>query len=361
MSATPALHRHPAWFGVVMGTGAMASLISLQSEVLNQPVLEWVALGLLWSSSGIGLVLLPRYIARLSERRELRAEITDPSSGPMLATLPAGFLVLAIGWASIGPGPLSETTVAIVAAVLVGIGSVMAVAYSTLWALTMSTNNVGLDRLHGGWLLPVVISLLVPVALSYLTEYWPEYTSALLLVGFAFLGIGSVLFLGFFSLFLVRLFTVVPMANSLNPSLWIPLAPASISGVAAIELAQSAQADGIIGPDLVWLAVAFAAMGIGFGLWWALFASMEVARARASGGIPYSVGWWSYVFPTTALAISVTLVGQVVGLPPLIGLVPSAFALGVWLLVSVKTLRALTGGDGSHISHRIIAELHINQ
>lgn len=348
MSGTTTLHQHPAWFGAVMGTGAIAIVINLQSEVLEQQALEWIAIGMLWLSTILSCVLIPRYFRRLSGNHELRQEIIDPNSGAMLATLPAGVLVLAIGWGSIGPEPFPESVTVAIAAVLVGIGAAMTVAYSVAWVLGMSTSHMSLDRMHGGWLLPVVMSLLVPVGLSSLMDYWPQLTLALLTIGFAFLGIGTILFFGVFSMLIVRLATQTPSPNSLSPSLWIPLAPAGIFGVAAIRLTQSAEADGLVGPDFLWLAVAVAVMGIGFGLWWALFASMDVTRARSHGGVPFHLGWWSFVFPTAAMAISITLVGQVADFPPFLGVVASVCAVGVWILVSIKTVQSVISEASTH-------------
>lgn len=342
MSGMPPLHQQPAWFGAVMGTGAIAVLLNIQSQSLDLPTLQWIAVGMLWLGTVLAVVLWPRYFRRLLQRHELREEIADPSHGAMLATLPAGILVLAVGWGSVGPATLPEELAMWVAAVLVAIGTVMAMGYSAYWATSINAREVGLERIHGGWMIPVVMPLLVPVALVPIMHYWPDSTESLLLVGFAFLGIGSLLFLGIFSMFVIRLATQSPLPNPMAPSLWIPLAPAGVFGVAIIRLTQAAQRIELVGSEFLWIAIALASMGIGFGIWWAVFSLVDLRRIRAGGGIPFHMGWWGYVFPIAAMALAISIVAEIMEFSPIIGVVVTAIASAVWLMVAIKTVKAVS-------------------
>ncbi len=341
MSGMPSLHLQPAWFGAVMGTAAMSIVLNLQAHIFEQSLVEWFAVGFLWIATALALILWPRYFRRLARRHELREEIADPGHGAMLATLPAGLLVLAVAWGAIGSLTVPEPIALVIALVLVIVGTIIATGYSVIWAMSIQSREVGLERIHGGWMIPVVMPLLVPVALVPIMNYWPMSAMALLFVGFAFLGVGTLLFLGIFSLFIIRLATQPPLPNPMSPSLWIPLAPAGIFGVAIIRLTESAIAGGIVEPDLLWIALALAVMGIGFGLWWTIFAFMDLVRVRANGGIPFHVGWWGFVFPTAAMAISITLVGQLIDFPPIIGAVATLLVVGVWATVFIRTVRAV--------------------
>ncbi len=85
-------------------------------------------------------------------------------------------------------------------------------------------------------------------------------------------------------------------------------------------------------------------MGIAFGLWWAVFALIELMRLRRTGGVPFHIGWWSFVFPTAAMAICIGSVGDATGLMPVkvIGAV-AAFTLAcVWALVATRTMLAVS-------------------
>jgi hypothetical protein len=77
-----------------MGTGVVAVSAAAEAQQWDWPWLEVVAELLLLLASVLAIVLLPRYAARLRDGGGLRAELADVARGPMLATLPAGLLVL---------------------------------------------------------------------------------------------------------------------------------------------------------------------------------------------------------------------------------------------------------------------------
>ncbi len=72
-----------------MGTGALAVTLAYQAEIWRWEWLTTVAVVALGLASVLGIVLLPRYLSRLRNRRELAAELRDPGHGAQLATLPA--------------------------------------------------------------------------------------------------------------------------------------------------------------------------------------------------------------------------------------------------------------------------------
>jgi tellurite resistance protein TehA-like permease len=88
--------------------------------------------------------------------------------------------------------------------------------------------------------------------------------------------------------------------------------------------------------------VLLATMGVGFGLWWALFAAMEHRRLRATG-IPFHPGWWGYVFPVAAMALSITAIGAATSVTPVVWLGAAATAglVVLWAVVAARTVGLL--------------------
>jgi tellurite resistance protein TehA-like permease len=83
-------------------------------------------------------------------------------------------------------------------------------------------------------------------------------------------------------------------------------------------------------------------MGVGFGLWWALFAAVE-HRRLSSTAIPFHPGWWGYVFPVAAMALSITGIGTATDLTAItaLGMIATVGLVLLWVVVAARTLRLL--------------------
>lgn len=322
---------HPAWYGAVMGTAALALALHLQSLTWDQSWLAIAARLVLILASVLALVLLPRYLRRARDRARLLAEIGNAAHGAMLATLPAGLLVLATAWGRVGWQPWGLW----VDAVLLAVGTVIALGLGLAWSTAMLRGNAGLAGVNGGWLIPPVMNLIVPLAMAPLIAHWPGAAPLLLVVAFAFYGIGLILFLALLALLIARLAVAEPLPAAMAPSMWIPLAPAGVGGLALLQLMRAGTEAGVLtgfGPG-VWIS----AMGLGFGLWWAAFAWLELRRSRP----PLHPGWWGFVFPIAAMTLSLGTTGLLLDLAALevVGAIATAGLVALWILVAWRTVR----------------------
>lgn len=324
------MKNHPAWYGSVMATGATALVLSVQAATWGWHWLEWVARIFLFLASVLAVVLLPRYLRRFGDRVALTVEIGDAANGAMLATLPAGLLILATAWGRVGPAPAGLW----IDTVLLVLGTVVALVLGLVWSTAVMRGNHGLEAVNGGWLIPPVMNLLVPLALSPLIVEAGGAAPLLMVVGFAFYGIGVVLFLAMMTLFIARLAFREPPPAGMAPMQFIPLAAAGLTGLALLELLRAGVQAGV--PDVgfhagIWVA----AMGLGFGLWWAVFAWLEFRRARP----PVHPGWWGLVFPVAAMTLSLANLGLDTNMVVLqvAGALATVVLLGVWGMVAART------------------------
>lgn len=339
--ATP--YRHPAWYGSVMGTGAVALALAAQGTAWD---IHWLSQSggiMLVVASVLAVVLLPRYLKRAGKPSELSTELGDPGHGAMLSTLPAGLLVLATAWGRIGPEFVSSGIALWTNAVLLIIGALLATVLGIWWSTLMLRSTPKLEGINGGWLIPPVMNMLVPLPMAALISANPDLAPSLVLVAFVFYGIGVILFVSIMTLLIARLALREPLPAQMAPSLWIPLAPAGMIGLALLRLQQAAATAGVPGYDGVAFGIAVAAMGVGFGLWWALFAWVELRNIRANGGPPLHPGWWGFVFPIGAMTLSITAIGTAtdIGWVKVVGAIATALLSLVWVLVAIRTTKFL--------------------
>jgi len=82
-------------------------------------------------------------------------------------------------------------------------------------------------------------------------------------------------------------------------------------------------------------------MGIGFGLWWTVFATIELLRIRKVSPPPVSPGWWGFVFPVGALTISIATLGSAIDVAGLevLGAIATVILAALWMMVIVRTTR----------------------
>ena len=304
-TAVPAgTHAHPGWFGAVMSTAVLSVLAYQERTVWDAPWLSAVAVGLLIVTSVLALALAPRYARSLVRPGVVTAELGDPDAGSLLATVPAGILLLAAAWGTVGPLVIAADAALAVDAVLAVIGGLLAVWVGMMWNTSPGRGSRGLAGVNGSWLIPPVCTMLVALAIAPLVTVDARAGAVLLLVAFAFLGAGLVLFVVVLALLVARLVLHPDVPATLAPTMWIPLAPAGVIGIAAIRLTDGAIGIGLAEPSMRYAATAIAALGFGFGLWWALFAALDLARLRRRGGMAFHPGWWAFVFPPAALLLS---------------------------------------------------------
>lgn len=335
---------HPAWFGSVMGTGALGLAVSAQQWFLGADWPVGVGMVLVMLASLLAIVLAPRYLGRLTRRDALAHELADPAHGPMLATVPAGLLVLSIGWSRVASEFLPEALTLWVAGILLVLGAGIALALGLIWSAAMFRQSQGLERVNGGWLIPPVMNLLVPLALAPFIANNPGQALGLLLLGFAFYGIGLILFLIVMTLLVARLAAHEPLPAMMAPSMWIPLAPAGVLGLSFLRLQQAAVEAAVPGFSGATAGLIVSAIGIGFGLWWSGFAALELRRIRAAGGPPVHPGWWGFVFPVAAMVLSISALASAADLAVLglVGLLTTIGLAVLWILVAWRTIPLLT-------------------
>jgi C4-dicarboxylate transporter/malic acid transport protein len=344
---------HPGWFGAVMGTGIVGVAAYLNpggSHTLLRPA---HALGVAFVLAAwlLAVAVTVPYIARIVRHRDAAAaDLRHPLVGGLYATFPAALLVLAVATATVGGSVLSVHAVVAVVAVLAAVGSLLAFAAAVAFTyLLFSGEGLAAETANGGWFIPPVVAIIIPLTLLPLLPHVGLPAGRLLLLaGYSGLGIGFFLYLLVAAVLFGRLiFHPLPPAP-LAPSLWIGLGPIAVGSLALLRLAAAGKPFWGAETAAVQHVSAIAAATLwGFGLWWLATAALLLARYLRRGPLPFGVGLWGLTFPLGAYTVA-TL--QLARSWPTGALEWAAAALflalvGLWLLVTTRTLAAIRTGE----------------
>jgi C4-dicarboxylate transporter/malic acid transport protein len=344
---------HPGWFAAVMGTGIVGVAAYLnpgnQSGLHHTAHVIGVAFVLL--SWLLAIAIAIPYLIRLIRHRDAAAaDLRHPIIGALYATLPAAILVLAVATAAVGGSLLPAHTVVVIVAVLTAIGAPLALAAGVLFAYTLfSSDGVAGESVNGGWFIPPVVAIIIPLALiPLLPHVSPADGRLLLLAGYAALGIGLLLFLLIAAVLFGRLiFHPLPPAQ-LAPSLWIGLGPIGVGSLALLRLAAAGHSFwGASAAAVQTVSQLTAAVLWGLGIWWLAIATALLIRYLRNGGLPFSVGLWAFTFPLGAYTVATLGLARSWHSTPLewVGAMLFLTLVGFWVLVTTRTLRAIHTGQ----------------
>ena len=272
------------------------------------------------------------------------------SSARSTPRFPAAILVLAVATATVGGSILPAHTVVVIVAVLTAIGAPLAFAAGVVFAYVLFTSDgVPPESVNGGWFIPPVVAIIIPLALTPLLPHVSASAARLLLVvGYATLGIGLLLFLLIAAMLFARLVLHPLPPAPLAPSLWIGLGPIGVGSLALLRLAAAGHPFwGTSAAAVQTVSQATAATLWGLGLWWLAIAALLLIRYLRHGGLPYSIGLWAFTFPLGAYTAATIQLARTWHTTPLEWAGAALFLslLGVWLLVTTRTLHAITTGE----------------
>ena len=342
---------HPGWFASVMGTGilAVASYDNPGGVARLQTTAHGVGFAVAVLAYLLGAVLLVAYALRwVRHTGACRADLRHPVLGAMHATLPAGLLVLSVMTSVVGPGLLPAAVVVPLAATLVALGAAIGLVLGVAFAYTLFTGEVAPASVNGGWFIPPVVTIIIPVALASLVPHVGAGAARLLLAaGYATFGMGFVLFLLTLGLLFARLILHPLPPAALAPTVWIALGPVGVGALAALALARATAAAtpataGAVGT----VSLLFASTLWGFGLWWLGIAAALLVRYMRAGGFTFHLGWWAFTFPLGAFTVATLTIARAWQTPALDTLAALLY-LGVltfWVVVGSRTVRGMLTG-----------------
>lgn len=342
---------HPGWFAAVMGTAILA--VATYDNPGNFSALLSIAhaAGVVIAAIAYALaaVLIVAYLARWLQHTDAAvADLQHPVMGAVYGTVPGGLLVLAVMTSVIGPSVLPGLIVTAIVAVLAVVGGLLAVAVSVTFAYVLFTGQAQVAMVNGGWFIPPVVTIIIPMALVPLMTHVDAGTSRLfLMLGYALYGTGFMLFLLVMSMLHDRLVLHPLPGAPMAPSLWIGLGPVGVGALALLSLAHAGAAVFGSSASAVTIVSRLAATALwGFGVWWLAAAIALLVRYLRAGTLPYSLGWWAFTFPLGAFTVATLTLGRAwdTSVIEWFGVLLYVGLVTFWVLVSAGTVRGLRSG-----------------
>ena len=338
----------PSWGASVMGTSALSVALLVVGEGTSaEDVTGSAARIVLVVAVIVGAVVLSATAARwIRYPAQARADLRHPIKGGMTATAAGALLTLAVAIGKVGPGFLPESLIEPAVVVLAILGGLLAllIGWEFLGEVFTSTDPT-LAQMSGAWFVPPVVTIVVPLALLPIIAAHPGAATDLLVVAWAFLGMGAVLYLVVAATLFMRSISHPLPPVGLAPTLFIGMGPAGLIALDIVRLSQASVAAGVAEPSLVTNMLPAATMMWGFGLWWMVSALVVLRRGYAK--LPFSLSWWGFTFPLAAWTIGTIVIARAwdSGLLVGIGWAATGALTALWAYVATRTLMGIRSGS----------------
>ncbi|KAK5262892.1 hypothetical protein LTR96_011649 [Exophiala xenobiotica] len=206
------------------------------------------------------------------------------------------------------------------------------------------------------WILPMYpIIVAGPLAGVLLQHQGPGAGIPIFVAGVTFQGLGWMVTVFLYAIWVIRLFSTDLPVPSLRPGMYVAVGPTAYTAVGMVMLSESAtfilpndflgvrnisapevlRTIGSIGGIFLWL-LAF---------WYCALTTISVLNGVRN--MSFTLTWWGFVFPNAGLALATTAVGSVLNSPGVkwVSCVMTAILFALWLFVGAAHIRAVWKGQ----------------
>jgi tellurite resistance protein len=255
-------------FGISYGLAGLATCWSYAAVLRLAPA--WVSDALFVITAAVWLVLVAGYLWQVSRRPGgWRRELADPVLAPFVSLAPIVGMLLAIGLMPHAPAAGRW---------LFGIFAAVTIAVAGLMTGQWIVEDLDLDRLHSGYVLPAVAGGLI-ASIGAALAGWTGIADA-------FIGLGVLSWLLIGSVILARLLFRPRLPAPLTPTLAIEVAPPALAGLAYLAITRG-RVDAVV---------------LALGGFTALAVVVQLRLIPVYRKLSFGPAFWSFAFPYSAVA-----------------------------------------------------------
>ena len=340
------------WFTVVMGIGIISALT--YTSPIPIPGLKSIGIAFFLLANVVFILALSLWLLRwIYHTEEALKDFSDPGKILFYGALAMSISVIGNNYLVIASHLIVPSTAILISktiwlcGVIVALFTVVIVPY-----LLFVSHQVSLEDTHASWLIPVVPPIVAAATGAKLIPYWGnlswQFFFTILIL--AMFGMTFFLFIMISSLYFSRLIYSGKIAGSFVPSIWIVIGPIGMSMTIFSTLPLVTQPFlGAFNSGLHALGMIFAISMWGVGIWWIVIASLYslLHFTKKESKFPFSLGWWSYVFPLGSFTVGTYALNDLLGNSffAIAGFLQFIALIGFFSLVLTKTLIGIFDGS----------------
>ena len=334
----------PRWVMSSMATGAVSILTMIVAGKFSLVWLKYVA-GIIWFLAILFFILFAIFftLRLIKFPQEVKKDLTHPIAANFFAGIfISAAVIVSVIWNVLAklhfclfPGIWSR--IFYVIALVLGLTIPVLVPF-------MLTISESVDPKHAIWIwfLPPVGIFVLVFAGNFMALHgiWSDF---ILYLNIFLLGMAFMLYLLVNSMIYARLKFYPLPAPEVAPSFVIWLAPIGVSVIAINTYYLALMKNNIFNWNLDFihsLVQILSAMLYGYWFWWFILTVLIISYYLLKKSLPYSLGWWAFVFPVAAFGIGLKFLAIDLSCSWIcpIALVVWVIAMILWLVVLYKTL-----------------------
>ncbi|OJJ46352.1 hypothetical protein ASPZODRAFT_132430 [Penicilliopsis zonata CBS 506.65] len=321
--------RHFTWafFTLTMATGGIANVLYTFPyrfrglEIIGEVVFLFnIALYIIiWS------LLLTRFYCY---PYTFKASFLHPTESLFVPASIVSFGTILINISQYGPektGPWLERVII----VLFWIDAALAVVLSAaIYLLLWSTQTFTIAQMTPIWIFPAYPMLIIgPHAGVLSSKLSQPHALRIIIGGTTIQGVGFLVSLMVYSAFIYRLMTQKLPKENVRPGMFVSVGPSAFTTTGIVNMAANAHrafpsdfmGDGPLAAKVLRVVVDFGALWLwGLAIFFFFIASFAHWSAIGHGRMVFSMGWYSFVFPNTALITSTFAIGNAFSCKPIL-------------------------------------------
>lgn len=349
--------RHFTWafFTLTMATGGIANVLdSIPFRFRGLQVIGDIVFLL---NIAFFLIILALLITRfVLYPYTFKASFLHPTESLFVPAAMVSFGTILINIAQYGP-LITEPWLATATEALFWIDLILASVFSGgIYLVLWSTQTFTIAQMTPIWIFPAYPMLIVGPYAGVISGKLSPYRSLRIIIGGATIqGVGFLMSLMVYSAFLYRLMSQKLPKEDLRPGMFVSVGPSGFTVSGIVNMAINAKrafpsdfmGNGSLAADVIKVTVNFAALwmwGLAVFFFISVFAHWSVI---GSNSLVFSMGWYAFVFPNTALLTATFAIAKALDSQP-IRIVATALVIPLvlmYIFVFTMMVRAIINRD----------------